>query len=805
MRKICLAIRAAILLAVMAVCCSSLAGTIPGGFTQMDMECGGYLPVVIQHASGRLYARTDGGGIYSSDDHGNSWSYLSGDMTSAAALIPQGIAVPQSAGSSSNLIIQAVGVDYLASDPGRGIWKSTNGGGSWTQTLSGVNFSGNDQERIGGECLIFHPDNDSEVWAGSRGQGLWKSSDAGNTWLQAGGTTLASTIIACVYIHPAFPDQIFVGGDGGLWVSANHGGTWVFLKSFSLVMRVTRASDGTVYLGGINNGTQVLQKITATNWADPTSYVFTDLIGHYQSGIGSSGNPIVCLTLLRDGRLVAGDYESHTRISNDGGMTFTTLSQAFVPGSVVPKWANADAVWAPTSLTQDVFATNTWYGGSGYAPIRTDDGGQTWQYIVNGMGEVVAFKVGFHPTDPNRVYIPGSDHAGAVVTNGGYNNSVASMATPFFPWPDDIVMYSHRALASTNNGINRVIFPGGEEINNTARIYVTTNDGTSWYKMAAAGLPTAGNEAIVDAMDSLDNPDDYLVVCCGTSGSKAAGVYRTTDGGATFTQSSGLPAGQWFGDVHSWYVSIDRDATNVNERYLYDRASYPNSGGFFRSMDRGATWTQIPWPLLPDWYGIIASDHAISGSLWIAMTPSNPGTNGLGHSSDGGNSWSIVPGFTSVTAVDAYNGGVCIFGERTNDGWNKIYYSTNNGSTWDEITRPGHRFSNTTDVACDPHHPGRVWIGTAERSVGIFTPGTMAITNSVKSGPNLILNGNAGAANANGLYSVLAASNLATPPMSNWNVVATGQQLDASGHFNYTATNALAGSNVMQFYRVRSP
>ena len=148
---------------------------LPGGFTQINMLDGGYLPVIVQHWSGRLVGRTDGGGIYSSDNHGASWTFLSGDMKTPAALLVQGVAVPQTTGSSSNLILQACGVGYLNTDPGRGIWKTTNGGLNWTQTLSGVNFSGGDQERVGGECMVFNPTNDSEVWAGSRGQGLYES------------------------------------------------------------------------------------------------------------------------------------------------------------------------------------------------------------------------------------------------------------------------------------------------------------------------------------------------------------------------------------------------------------------------------------------------------------------------------------------------------------------------------------------------------------------------------------------------------------------------------------------------------
>lgn len=707
---------------------------LPGGFSQINMQDGGYLTGIIQHRSGRLVSRTDGGGIYCSDNHGDSWTYLSGDLENRSTLIPQGIAMPQTAGSSSNLILQACGVSFRDTDPGRGIWKTTNGGLTWTQTLGGVNFSGDDQERLGGECLIFNPTNDSEAWAGSRGQGLYESTNAGDSWsLITSG--LGTNMISSVYIPPLRPNQIFVGGDGGLWMSGDHGASWTQLQSLTLIQRVTSGPDGTVYYSGINNGTQVIQKITSTNWNNPADCIYTDLHAPYTSGIGDDGNAIICLTVLRNGDLVAGDVDGYTRISTNEGGTFTTLPNAYVPGSIVPEWAKTNAVWRPSSLIQDVSWPNTWYAGAGYGPLRTDDGGQTWQYICNDIGEVVVYRVSFHPTDPNRIYLPCADHGAAIVTDGGISGNVKSMATPFF-WNNDIVLYSHRAMACYTNGVNRVIFPGGCQLNNTARIYETTNDGTGWFHLAAAGLPTnTPGEEIIDNVDSLDNPDDFLVVMGGNLGVGAGGVYRTTDGGASFTQAGWFPATNIVLDLGSefyWNVSLERDATNFNVRYLYSRAAVPGigtGGGFFISRDRGVSWTLLTPGLsgavLPgdwaDWNGKIVADHGISGTVWMMLTG---GTNGLLCSTNYGSNWSVVPGFTNVTAMDALNGNVVVYGEMTTDSWYKIYYSSNNGSSWGEITRPGFRFSNTFSLALDPHRPGRVFIGTGERSVGIFTPGT---------------------------------------------------------------------------------
>ncbi len=731
----------------------SNAGTVPGYFTQIDMQDGGYLPAMIQHWSGRLYGRTDGGGAYRSDNMGNSWTFLGSNFTSGAGLVVQGLAVQQSATSSSNVLLQAVGYGNGASDPGRGVWKTTDGGATWTQTLSGVNFSGGDQERTGGECIIFHPTNDSEAWVGSRGQGLYKSTDAGSTWTQVANATFATTIFSTLYFHPSYPDQMFVGGDGGLWGSVDHGATWTQINNSPLIQRVTRGADGTVYFGGISGSTQVIQKITSTNWTsvnwtNPASFTISNLYSAYISGIGNVPNAIECLTVLRDGRLIAGDFDDFTRISTNQGGSFTTLPAALVSGPVIPQWSNSNTVWRSTSLIQDVNLPNTWYGGGGYGPFRTDDGGQTWQYICTGIGEVVTFKIAFHPSDSNRLYIPCMDLGGAVVTDGGVSGNTSSMLHTFFP--SDIVQFSQRALVSSNNGVNRVLFPGGSESSTKARIYATTNDGSTWYSPASVGLPTGtSGTQIVEAMDSLDNPDDYLVVCGGTPGTNLGGIYRTTDGGATFTQCN------WYlnntdniGASSYRFVYLARDPVNLNVRYLFGHVTYPatppanSGGGFFVSVDRGVNWTQLPvinGAVIPgdttDWWGKMSADSGVSGSIWITLQPSAPGRIGLAHSTNGGTNFFAVPGFTNVFDVDARNGNVVVYGERLYDAWNKIYYSTNNGTNWDEITRTNYAFGNTIDVALDPFRPGRILISTGERSVGIFWPTNLTVAPSITRQP----------------------------------------------------------------------
>ena len=125
---------------------SALGGAQPGVFRQTNLDAGGWLTGFASHSGGRLYARTDVGGVYRSDDRGDTWSFLSGELPTGASHCVQGLAAGE---TSADIVFQAVGRNYPV-DSGRGVWRSTDGGASWSQVLTSVNFSGNDDLRLQG-------------------------------------------------------------------------------------------------------------------------------------------------------------------------------------------------------------------------------------------------------------------------------------------------------------------------------------------------------------------------------------------------------------------------------------------------------------------------------------------------------------------------------------------------------------------------------------------------------------------------------------------------------------------------------
>jgi photosystem II stability/assembly factor-like uncharacterized protein len=117
-----------------------------------------------------------------------------------------------------------------------GVWKTTNGGASWTPIFDQQPFLA-----IGD--IELDPQNPNIVYVGTGdpniggypfiGDGLWKSPDGGQTWQHLGLT--AQRIISKIVVHPTNPNIIYIAAMGlpfqrdnyrGLYKTTDGGQTW---------------------------------------------------------------------------------------------------------------------------------------------------------------------------------------------------------------------------------------------------------------------------------------------------------------------------------------------------------------------------------------------------------------------------------------------------------------------------------------------------------------------------------------------------------------------------------------------------
>ena len=110
---------------------------------------------------------------------------------------------------------------YISS-PGGGIWKTTNGGTSWTPLVD------NNSTYMNVFNLAIAPSNTNTIYAAATGLGVIKSTDAGITWITMAASNISTRKIL---VHPTNNNKIFATSSLGIHESSNGGTSWTLRLS----------------------------------------------------------------------------------------------------------------------------------------------------------------------------------------------------------------------------------------------------------------------------------------------------------------------------------------------------------------------------------------------------------------------------------------------------------------------------------------------------------------------------------------------------------------------------------------------
>lgn len=182
------------------------------------------------NSGGRIFAGTQGSGVYLSTDNGNNWS-------------------PQNTGFRS-LAILALALNVndhaFAGTHCSGIFRSTNNAASWTPVNAGLKYT---------EIISLAVDQTSGyVFAGTDCGGIFRSTDSGDDWTWVG---LPNQTIAALISHPngtLFAGtqgvDIFAGAGGDIYRSTNEGDTWEEISPDNdYFLSFAVAPNGDIYAG----------------------------------------------------------------------------------------------------------------------------------------------------------------------------------------------------------------------------------------------------------------------------------------------------------------------------------------------------------------------------------------------------------------------------------------------------------------------------------------------------------------------------------------------------------------------------
>ena len=329
--------------------------------------------------AGDYYGSTSGGGVYLSENGGLSWTLSLADTDVETLLVHPLTHTIVLAGSrehglyrsadggqswgSTNLPAQrvqtlaaaAAPADLLYAGAGTDLYVSASAGITWTLASSQSSTV---------EALALDPITPTMIKAGTRLDGLWRSSDGGLTWITQTAGLPEDAWVTSLAIHPITSTILYAGvWSGQVYLSQNGGATWEGLGYLGTVEAVLihPTAPSVIYAGTANNGLfrgSMLDHLTIEPVVSPQhvrqpfeiALTARDALGFPLTGLNPQA--LAALPDLQLARtLAAGGYNGMAALVDSTG-TLTPTQVALVNGlAVVPVTVNHEAVGVTITAT----------------------------------------------------------------------------------------------------------------------------------------------------------------------------------------------------------------------------------------------------------------------------------------------------------------------------------------------------------------------------------------------------------------------------------------------------------------------
>ncbi|HOX77916.1 MAG TPA: PKD domain-containing protein [Bacteroidales bacterium] len=317
--------------------------------------------------------------------------------------------------------------------PSGGLWKTTTHGGEWTSSTQEL-------PSLGVSAILIDPTNPDVMYIGTGdrdagdayGIGVYRSTDGGDTW-EPWNLGMTNYVVGRLLMHPSNHMIIFAATSGGLFRTTNGGATWTRVQTGDFKDVVFKPNNPDIVYAAAN-GNFYRSSNNGLNWTQITS----GLPGSSRSAIAvTPDNPNYVYVILTYGDSFMGLYRS-----TDAGLNFTMMSnspnimswgcnggdggQAWYDLDIACDPNDADVIFAGgvncfKSVTGGSIwsISSHWWGDCGvpsvhadlhvleYNPLNdrlyagndggvyyTDDQGETWTEITNGLPIGQVYKIG---------------------------------------------------------------------------------------------------------------------------------------------------------------------------------------------------------------------------------------------------------------------------------------------------------------------------------------------------------------------------------------------------------------------------
>ncbi|MFO7769046.1 MAG: hypothetical protein R6W82_08870 [bacterium] len=274
-------------------------------------------------------------------------------------------------------------------------------------------------------------------------------------------------------------------------------------------------------------------------------------------------------------------------------------------------------------------AATIYVGASSGGVWKSTNGGFDWTPLWDELPNSAVGDIALAPSDPEVLY----------VGTGGPNNRQSTLyGNGVWKSTDGGSTWTHLGLEETRH-IGRIrVHPADPDIVYTAAlgdlwaanpergVFKTTDGGRSWEKVLYIDEDTGAVDLVMDPADG-----DVLYAAAYQrrrrtwgfdGGGPGSGIYRTTDGGRSWTElTDGIPAGEK-GRIGLAISAADPQVLNAT-------IEHRTEGGTYRTSDGGATWERVsrvnPRPM---YYSHISIDPTDADVVYVLGTSSYRSTNG---------------------------------------------------------------------------------------------------------------------------------------------------------------------------------
>jgi len=537
-------------------------------------------------ALGHLWGPNPERGVYRTRDGGETWEQiLFVDDTTGFVDLKMDPENPDILYAAAWHRLRWGGGRMEGAGAGSGIYRSMDGGDTWTRLTDGERgLPASHMGRIGLSISRSRPETVYAVIQVSRSTwdasisthgGVFRSDDRGETWRRVHDiSAVPDYYYNELWVDPQNPDRVWAGAtfmarsdDGGTtfepqrWrgVHVDHHALWIDPDDTD---HLVLGNDGGVYISWDGGRTWDHQRIPASQMyevdVDTTKVPYHVCAGHQDNGTwcGPSRTRERIGITEADWYSVWGGDGFHSQISADDPRVRYHASQY---GNVVRLNTETREVKRLQPLAEDAGAE------SGY-PFRWD-----WN---------TPFVLSHH--DPTVLYL-GGNHL-FKLTDRGEDWTILgpdmTRGNRFAPEPDS-GHTSYRSLHSVaESTLSASILWTGS---NDGLIWTSRDGGETWHNVTANIPQVPPQRCWVGEIEPShhDTATAYVVYDCHRRDDYRPYVFRTTDGGETWTDiSANLPE-----DKGSYVIREDR----VNPNLLF----VGNENGVWVSLDGGGAWTRL--------------------------------------------------------------------------------------------------------------------------------------------------------------------------------------------------------------------